>query len=48
MDKIQPDFNSFTQLTFDSSKPNYSSNYVGMKKGNKTLVNEPTKIITKE
>jgi redox-regulated HSP33 family molecular chaperone len=33
-EKIEPDFNSFTQLTFDSSHPNYASNYVGMKKGN--------------
>ena len=47
MDKIEPDFNSFSQLTFDSSHPNYASNYVGMKKGNKTLVKEPSKIFTK-
>ena len=39
-DKIEPDFNSFTQLTFDSNHPNYASNYVGMKKGNKTVIKE--------
>lgn len=40
-DKIEPDFGSFTQMTFDNNHPNYQSAFVGIKKGNKTVVKDP-------
>ena len=45
-EKLEPDFGSFTQLTFDMNNPKYSGSYVGMKKGNKTVIKEPSQIIT--
>lgn len=45
IDRLETDFNFMTQGTFDLNNPKYSGSYVGMKKGNKTVIKEPSLIL---
>ena len=41
---MDPESSSFAQMTFDLDHPKIkgTSDYVGMKKGNKTVIKDPT------